>query len=97
MRRFVFLGALVGISSKSLVLESAIDAFNQVMPYKLKPKQDLNVRQEATDEAVDNQINYWDFNYTQVKAIDDYGDVGFELVSDFDLSMGYTTPWSNED
>ena len=44
MRRFVFLGALVGISSKSLMLENAIDAFNQIMPYKLRPKEDLNVR-----------------------------------------------------
>ena len=89
MKYWILILTLVGISSKSMILDSAIQVINEFIPYKLKAKDDLKV--EQTEE------NYYDFNFTRLTAVNDYGDVGFELESDFDLSLGYTTPWANED
>ena len=39
MKYCILIGALVGISSKSILLESAIQMMNEFIPYKLKAKE----------------------------------------------------------
>ena len=41
-------------------------------------------------------LDAYDFNYTWVTPVDDLGDVGVALESDYDISFGYKFPWYNE-
>ena len=68
----------------SLASASFPEMINLVFPDTLVPKVEA-----FGDNLSSELLKVYDFNYTWVTPIDELGDIGVELVADYDLSFGY--------